>query len=244
MNSIKKVLVGVLATFMFSVAAQAETWVIHTEKDFPPYNFTDQGNFTGLDTEIVELVLSELSIEANYKFAAWQDVVKSVDNNSTHLAFQFAPKPERFQKYNMVGPHRIGKTVLAIPADSQASFSNIKDLAGKKVATVDGYSYTKAFDANAAIQKVQSKDNLASLKKLANKEVDFMIGDMNTIMHLAKTNGMGDKIKVLPSVLQEVPRYIAFPKARKADADRFEKKLKELINNGQIDAIIDKWSRS
>ena len=242
MNSIKKVLIGLLASVMFSVVAQAETWVIHTEKDFPPYNFTDKGNFTGLDTEIVELVLNELSVEADYKFASWQDVVKSVDSNSTHLAFQFAPKPERFQKYNMVGPHRIGKTVLAIPADSGASFSSIKDLAGKKVATVDGYSYTKEFDSNSGIKKVQTKNNLDSLKKVANKEVDFMIGDLNTITHLAKTNGMSGKIKLLPNVLQEVPRYIAFPKAKKTDADRFAKKLKELIASGKIDAIIEKWS--
>lgn len=244
MNVMKKVLISCLATLVFSVAVQAETWVIHTEKDFPPYNFTDQGNFTGLDTEIVELVLSELSIEADYKFASWGDVVKSVDENSTHLAFQFAPKPERFEKYNMVGPHRVGKTVLAIPADSNVSFSNINDLAGKKVATVTGYSYTKEFDANDKIQKVQSADNLDSLKKLANKEVEFMIGDLNTIMHLAKTNGISAQIKVLPNVLQEVPRYIAFPKAKQVDAERFEKKLKELIANGKIEAIIKKWSSS
>ena len=158
------------------------------------------------------------------------------------MAFQFAPRPERFEKYHMVGPHRIGKTVLAIPADSKSQFNSMADLAGKKVATVKGYSYTKDFDSSDKVNKVESANNLESLQKLASKKVDYMIGDMNTILHLTKTNGLEGKVKVLPVVLQEVPRYIAFPKERKADAERFDAKLKELMGNGKIDAIIKKWS--
>ncbi len=240
----KKILLGVFAFSFLSMNtyAETETWVVHTEKEFPPYNFTQQGEFTGLDTEIVELVLSELNVKPDYKFSAWDGVVQSVEENTTDLAFQFAPTPERFTKYNMVGPHRIGKTVISIPADSSDDIANVSDLNGKKVATVQGYSYLEEFDKSEAINKIESANNLESLKKLANKEVDFMIGDLNTILHLAKSNGLDGKIKVLPTVLKEVPRYIVFPKAKVADAKRFEAKLNELISNGKIDAIIQKWS--
>lgn len=242
MNLLKKIVIGFCATAAFSFGVHAETWVVNTEKAFPPYNFVQDGKLTGLDTEIVELVLNELSIDPNYEFKAWEGVVESVDNNTTDLAFQFAPTPDRFKKYNMVGPHRTGKTVIAVPADSANTIKSVSDLSGKTVATVKGYTYLDEFDNNSDIKKLETSSNTESLKKLANKDVEFMIGDLNTIAYLSKENGLDNKIKVLPITLKQVPRYIAFPKEKIDDAKRFEAKLQELMANGKVEAIIQKWS--
>ena len=53
-QAISAVMTVILA--LASVAVQAQTWKIGAERDFPPYNFTKDGEWTGLDTDIVQAV--------------------------------------------------------------------------------------------------------------------------------------------------------------------------------------------
>ena len=221
--------------------AHAEEWIIHAEGEFPPYNFHKEGKFTGVDTEIIERVLSDLKVKPNYNLVPWKRVVRSVDDNLTVFAFQFAPKPERFKKYNMVGPIRVGKTVFFQKKGSKINFNKLEDLKPYKIGTVLGYSYTPEYDKADFLRKEAVKDNNLNVKKLLGSRVDLIIGDLNTINHIAHKLGVSDKIEPLKRVLKEVPRYVAFPKARKAEADRFSTALDKLKKAGEIDKILSRW---
>ena len=150
-------------TISFS-AALSEEWVVHAEGDFPPYNFHKEGKFTGVDTEIIERVLSELKVKPNYKLVPWKRVVRSVDENLTVFAFQFAPKPERFTKYNMVGAIRVGKTVFFQKKGGNISFEKLEDLKAYRIGTVLGYSYTPEYDKADFLKKENVKDNNLNVK--------------------------------------------------------------------------------
>ena len=232
-----------VAVSLFSAQAMAETWVVHSEPEFPPYNFPVDGKHGGMDTEIIERVLAELGVEADHKLVPWARVVASVDENTTDLAYQFAPRPERFEMYHMVGPHRAGQTIFLMNKDKVISYETLEDLKDYKIGTVIGYAYTPEFDEAAFLQKEPVKDNETNIKKLAAGRLDLVIGDRATLAHIAKSEGVYEQLQFSDKVLKEVPRYIAFPKAKGEKAEKFAAKLEELKASGEIQKIIDKWSK-
>lgn len=234
-------LLAVLA--LLAAPARAEEWVVFSEEDFPPYNFFEDKARVGLDHDIVNAVLAEIGVTPVHRTTPWARVVDSVDQNQTDLAYQFAPKPARFESYWMVGPHRTGETVLAVHADDQGAYETLEDFSGKMVGVLQGYSYTPEFDNAGFITKSPTTTNESNVRKLAARRVDAIIGDKSTILYVAGREGVRDQIRILPKALAEVPRYIAFPRPREEKAKRFEAGLNALIARGEIQAIIDRWAQ-
>ncbi|HYD32415.1 MAG TPA: transporter substrate-binding domain-containing protein [Azospirillaceae bacterium] len=224
-----------------ATSANAESWTVTSEENYPPYNFNQDGKRTGMDVEIVEAVLARIDVTPEHRAVPWNRVVNDLDQNQTDIGFQFVGKPERFEKYNMAGPHRAGVTVFAVRADSSIAFDRLEDLTGKKVGIVSGFAYTTDFDQAGFIVKEAATDNLLNLRKLMAGRIDAAIGDLHTLAWLVKQEKIGDKVRFLPRPLAEVPRYIAFPKPRIEQANRFGKALDELKADGTIQSIVAKW---
>ncbi len=230
-------------SFLIAAPLQAETWDTMCEKDFPPYNFIDEnGNKTGLDTEIVKAVMKQIKIELTIKNAPWKRVVSYVDNNKVSFAYQFMGKPERFEKYWMIGPIRNGKTYLAVLKDSPIKdFNSLDDLKGNSIGCVSGYAYSPEFDKSTSLKKDTCKNNILLIKKLVAKRVDVIIIDLNNLSYLSKKQGVYDQIRILPKLIREVPRYVAFPKQQKEKSEIFKKGLEEIKANGTYDKILKNW---
>jgi len=233
-----------LGVSLLALAAtvRAETWIVTSEDNFPPYNYTEDGKRAGLDVEIVGLVLARLGVDADHQAVPWNRVVAAVDNDQTDLAFQFVGTPARFEKYNMVGPHRVGSTVFVVPADSALTFETVENLRDKRVGTVSGFTYAPEFDKADFIVKDAANDNTLSVRKLLGGRVDAIIGDRDTLRFIVRKEGGIGKVKFLPKALVEAERFIAFPKARKDKADRFAAALIQARDAGEIDALFKKWS--
>lgn len=231
---------GVLA--MTFGAARAETWTVVSEENFPPYNYTENGQRVGLDVEIVNAVLARIGVTPEHKGLPWNRVVNDLDQDQTDIAFQFVGRPDRFEKYHMVGPHRSGDTVLVVRSDSTLTFDTLEDLRGRSVGTVQGFTYTPAFDTAVDIRKDPAVDTLLSLRKLVGGRVDAVIGDRLTLIYLARKAGLSASVKVLPKAVDSVPRYIALPRPRSEKAARFAAGLKAIQEDGTLDALIAQWA--
>lgn len=218
-------------------------WIIACETDFPPYNFIDnQGNKTGLDTELISAVLKHLNVNFEIKTFPWKRVVYSLDNNYVDCAFQFVGKPERFEKYWMIGPLRSGITLFAVKKDSSIrDYTSLQDLTPYAIGYALGYSYTPEFDSALFLKKEELRNNTLLVNALVHNRVDLMIGDLNTLSYTAKNNGQYSEIRFLPTILKEVPRYIAFPRERKEQAELFAQGLESIKENGTYARIMKAW---
>lgn len=224
--------------------ARAESWMVVSEDNFPPYNYNDRDGRIGLDVEIVDAVLRHIGVTPEHKGLPWKRVVNDLDTDQTDIAFQFVGRPDRFESYAMVGPFRTGMTVFMVRADSAITFDRLEDLRGRRVGVVQGFTYTPEFDAAGFIDKEAAIDNVLNIRKLVGGRIDAVIGDHYTLQHIARVEGVAGKLRMLPKPLSVVPRYIAFPKSRKDKADRFAKGLEDLKADGTIDAILSRWTMS
>jgi len=239
-QKIFKVIIGsVLAACSSFVNAQ---WEVATDQNFPPYVYQEKGEIKGIHVDIVAAVMKEAG--ENYQLSAypWARVVAVTDNNKVDFSFPWVGKPERFEKYLMIGPLHKGRTVFAVKADNGLSYSTLEDLKGLTIGTVRGYAYEKAFDDADFLQKdAQAKDNVTIIKKLVAGRVDLIIGDENVLREEAKKLGVAEQMRFLEKAVKEAERYAAFPKANEAQARKFEAALKRIKDSGEYDQILDTY---
>ncbi|ASP34890.1 ABC transporter substrate-binding protein [Labrenzia sp. VG12] len=234
---------ALLALLLTPISASGETWLASSETDFPPYNFPAGGKHVGIDTEIVQRVIDGMGEQVLFVQLPWKRVVQSVEQNEVDLGFQFVGTKERFEKFNMVGPFREGITTFMLPRDSVIEFSSLKELKGYLIGTVRGYAYEEEFDRADYLKKEEATDNETNVRKLAAGRLHMIVGDRDTLAFLAKRLGLSDRFRFADTPLAVVPRYIAFPKARSDQAAAFAQKLEEIKASGDIQSIIEKYTR-
>ena len=242
----------VLALVLFGAGnLTAETWLIGCDLYSPPYNFrlkdgkpnADDGIPTGLDTEIVEAVLTEIGVQPEIKFMPWKRVLQLMEADKLDMSFQYKASSERFEKFLIIGPLRAGKTVFAVPKDSSIKeWNDLKDFSGIRVGGIRGYIYTPEFDGASDIKKDVTANNYEQLvKMLALKRFPVIIGDQASIVYTAKQLNLTDKIRLLPKVLQQIDRFVVFPNSKPEMAGRFAHGLNKIRFEGKLDQILAKW---
>ncbi len=238
-------MVGLLAVALVatSVPARAENWIVASEDYFPPYNFTLRGKRTGMDTEIVEAMLKEIDIYPVHRPMTWPEVVRSHDMNEVDVAFQFFTSDRRLERGHLIGPYRVGATVLMVRSDSEINYTRIDDLQGLRIGVVEGFEYTPEFDKSRLFEKGSSSSSVVSFRRLLLGRVDAIVGDLQVLKYLAESEGRMSSVKILPKPLGMMPRYISVPKLRAEKAERLQAAYEKLKQDGTIDAIVRAWER-
>ncbi|MBS4046074.1 MAG: amino acid ABC transporter substrate-binding protein [Alphaproteobacteria bacterium] len=240
-----RVLVAIVtAGLLFHVPSSdaAEVWRIACDDNFPPYNFVDGDKVVGLDAEIVAALVKQAGAEVDFEPQPWSRVQDMLERGEVDAAFQFVGRPDRFEKYFMIGPHRMGRTVFAARSDRDIAVRGLDDLRGYRIGTVRGYTYGAAFDGATHLSKdMTAGDNLQLVRMLVAGRVDLIIGDREALMHFARNAGLHTQMQVLQPAFSEVPRYIAVPRSKPEIAARLEKALTDLRRNGRLAEILRRW---
>ncbi|MBK3733069.1 transporter substrate-binding domain-containing protein [Azospirillum brasilense] len=233
----------VAALVLASAPARAENWTVASEDYFPPYNYTERGKRTGMDTEIVDAMLKDIGVYPVHRPMGWPEVVRAHDENEVDVAFQFFTSPRRLERGHLIGPYRVGATVLMVRSNAEITYTGIEDLRGLRIGVVDGFEYTPEFDRSPLFERVSSSSNVVSFRRLLLGRVDAIAGDSQVLRSLADSEGRTGSVKILAKPLAMVPRYISVPKPRAEKAARLQAAYEKLKQDGTIDAIVRRWER-
>lgn len=227
------------------VSAAEAPWLVYCGEDFPPYAWAD-GNRKprGMDVDITVALLHRLNVPFRVEQMVWSRALVSLDQGVPDILFELVPTPERFEKYQMVGPLRDGQTVFAVRKDSALVFNSLDDLKGLTVGIGRRFSYLPEFDQATHFTRDPAPSDQLSLRKLVSGRVDMVVGDRLALAWKAKREGLLDAIRFLPKPLATVPRYIALPRDRVEKAERLRTALAALQADGTIDAIIRRWGET
>lgn len=233
---------GLLFIGLASQSAAAETWTMVSEDDVPPFVSIEQGHKVGLDVDLIGAVLREAGVEADHRGVPWNRVLQMLDRGKADLGFPFVASPDYSARYILVGPIRLGRSALVGVAGTRIEFKEFGDLKRFVVATVQGYSYSTAFDHAVGLRKDQTATSQSLLlKKLIAERDDLIAGDADTLKALADHDGITRRIAFLPHLIEEAPRYVAFSKNRADKAERFRAALERVRARGDLDRILDHW---
>jgi len=235
----------ILVTFFIPKVLSQESIKIASMDNFAPYNSRGKdGAYIGIDVAIIEAVLNELGIKYTHMPLPWNRAVIEFEKGTADMLFQLEMTPERYEKWNMVGPIRKNNFAYFVQKDSNIrDIKMIKDLKGLDIGLIRGYSYSKEFLDADYLTKAYVTDITQNVNKLMRGRIDIVMENELPFKYESKKMGFENVFRMLPTYSSESERYVAFPKNKKGIriARRFQKKLNELKSNGSIQSILDNW---
>ncbi|WP_339490250.1 substrate-binding periplasmic protein [Pseudomonas sp. EL_65y_Pfl2_R95] len=227
-----------------SLPASAESLLAVADEQFAPYSFSKANSEKpiGMDVDLISAILHEAKLDFQIRLYPWQRVKQMLDQHDADLAFAFAGTAERKQQYRLVGPLRTGATVfMTTHKTAITDWQSLDDLMPYVIGQVRGYAYETNFD-HADLSRDSSAQNPRQLvSMLLAGRIDIIIGDKTQLMYFVHEQNSASKVRVLPHVLVDMPRYAAFNKNDEKNAQAFASALQRLKDNGKLQAIYQQW---
>lgn len=260
MNSLKKIITAILALAMLlSLCAcgskdsagikTVEAGKLHmaTNAAFPPYEMVkDDGSFEGIDVEIAEKIAEKLGLELVVDDMDFGSVIASVKTGKSDIAMAgLTITDERKQNVDFTDTYATGKQVIIVKEGSDIKSAD--DLAGHKIGTQEsttGYAYCSApvEEGGFGEENVIAYTNGATaVQALVEGKVDCVVIDNEPAQKYVAANP-GLIILETPFISEEYAIGVAKDNAALRDA--VNNALKELIADGTVKSIIDKYIKA
>lgn len=222
----------------------AEDWRVVGDEQFAPYSFVTQEDDTprGVDVDLIEAVMKEAGIAYSLRLYPWERVKRMLERGEAEMAFQFAGTPERKAQYQLAGPIRTGSTVfMTTSKTSIRDWQSLDDLNAFVIGQVRGYAYESNFD-KAELRRDTSAQNPRQLvSMLLAGRIDLIVGDRTQLLYFIQEQRAHEQVRLLPTPLVEMPRYVAFAKGDEERARQFSAALEKLRAQGELEKILRKW---
>ncbi len=217
------------------------TFRILTE-EFPPYNFTDNGNINGISTEIVRAIIKKIGHPDNLEVVPWSEGYDLIQKEDNLILFSTTRSPMREDLFKWVGPLVPNNTVFFAKKGSGISIKTLEDARNVKNIGVYKDDFGELLLKKKGFSNLDSVvDNKLNPKKLAEGKIDLWIMNELTGRHMAMQAGLADKIEKVFEVQKDY-MYIAFSKSAPNSAiEVWQKALDEIRADGTFAQIFSKW---
>lgn len=151
---------------------------IYTEH-LPPYNYLENGDFTGYSTEILKAMLKEAGVESRFSMLPWGRAYLNASLEADSLLYTTTRTPEREAVFEWIGP--IGPRKMRLFKLKERRDIQIKteaDLKKYRVGIVRDTSAIKLVVERGLFSKQQIDEaptTTSNMKKLFFKRIDFIL---------------------------------------------------------------------
>lgn len=238
------VLVSVLSSAMLfgckkSETAAADTLIVGTNAEFPPFEYIEQGQIVGFDVDLMNEISKLTGKKVEFKNMAFDSLLIAMQTGKINCIISgMTATDERRQHVNFSTPYFISKQAIIVPENSD--IQKFEDLKGKKIGVVIGYTgdmvVTDMYKDTSSITRYEATGQ--AIMALTAGKVDAAVLDMEPAKEYVANNG---GIKVLDTALAEEEYSIALPKDKTALLDEINKALQTLKENGTYDKIYVKY---
>ena len=248
MKNIKKLLALALAVlFVFSLAACGNSKSLTVEEgkltmatnaSFPPYEYYEGDEIVGIDAEIAALIADKLGLELEIADVEFDSIIPGVQSAKYDMGMAgMTVTDERKEKVNFSDSYAKGVQVVIVKEDSE--IASIDDLDGKKIGvqqSTTGDIYASDDYGEENVTKY-ANGNLA-VEGLKAGKVDCVIIDNEPAKAYVKAN---EGLKILDTTYADEDYAISFNKDNTELQEKVNTALKELIADGSVQKIIDKY---
>ena len=216
-----------------------------TNAAFPPYEMiSDNGGFEGIDVEIATLIAQKLGLELVVDDMEFGSVITSVQGGKSDIAMAgLTVTEERKQNVDFTESYATGVQVIIVPEDSD--IKTVDDLANDKMIGVQdgttGYIYCSSpvEDGGYGEDHVTSYPNGAmAIEALKGGKVDAVVIDNEPAKAFVQANA---GLKILDTEYIVENYAIGISKDNNGLRDAVNNALKELIADGSVKLIVDKY---
>jgi len=248
MNTCKKVLLLLLAAALIlccftGCKKEAKTLTMGTNAAFPPYEYYEGDKIVGIDAEIAAEIAKKLGRTLVIEDMEFGSIITAVQGGKIDMGMAGMTVNEtRLQSVNFSTTYATGIQVVIVKEDSD--IETIDDLMGKKIdvqesTTGDIYASATPEDGGFGEENVERYNKgTEAVLALTQGKVDAVIIDNEPAKAFVKAN---EGLMILETEYAVEDYAIAIRKENTELLQQVDKALKELIADGTVKAIVDKY---
>lgn len=242
-NKITAALAGLaiaLALPAGNAAAQDKELLVATDTAFVPFEFKQDGKYTGFDIELWDAIAKEAGLKYSLRPMDFNGIIPGLQTRNVDVALAgITIREDRKKVIDFSDPYYESGLAILVNQDNN-DIKTAQDLEGKLVAVKIGTATVDYLKENVPNAKLKLFPNINNaFLELATGRVDAVVHDTPNVQYYAKTNGEG-RVKVVGSLKSGDYYGIAFPKGSEL-VPTVNKALKTLQENGTYDALYTKW---
>jgi len=253
LNAILLRLIVILAFLLLTTGEGRAKDIIIAADQWCPYNCVPNSEKEGFQVEIIREVFKPYGLNVIYRNMPYNRAIKLAEEGRIDGVFGTLKKESPYLVYPT---HNAGYSVnvAVTQADNKWWYTALDKLDGKKILTIDGYSYGPTLDAYLKsgkarnIQSMFGEDALQqALNVIAARRADVFFEDKNVAYNAILEMGLVGKVKIAGTITQPQPTYIAFSPLANTQNDlvaKFDKEFEKLKKNGRLAAIYKKYNLS
>ena len=221
------------------------TLTMATNAAFPPYEYIEGGEIVGIDADIAAAIAEKLGLEIQIEDMEFDAIIESVKSGKADIGLAgMTVTPDRAEEVNFTASYATGVQVVIVTEDS--AITSVDDLFAEGASNVIGvqrnttgdlYTTWDLEDAGLATIDRYSK-GAEAVQALKTGKVDCVVIDNEPAKaFVAEVEGL--KILDTEYILEEYAG--AMNKDNAALFDAVNAALEELIADGTVQSIIDKY---
>ena len=245
MKKITALLIALM--LVLSTAACAATLTTGTSCDFPPYEYYDDetGEIVGIEVEIVDLVCEKLGYEMKVEDMQFDSIIAAVVSGKVDVGVSgFTVTEERKQNVDFTTTYTTAKQSVLVPAGT--AITTVDDILnpeneykiGVQIGTTGDLYITGDVESLGLKHSVERFNKYGdAVMALLSGKLDCMIVDDQVAIAFVNAN---EGLAILDTAYALEEYAICFAKESELYAS-FNAALEELIADGTVQAIIDKY---
>lgn len=239
--------VVLLLCIVLTLSCAKENLVVLTE-EFPPFNFTKNGEVTGLSTEVIKAILAETGIAYEIQVNPWKESYDQALSTKNCMLFSTSRTESREDLFKWVGTISPANYSVFALADCEIEITSVEDLKNYKIGITQGDAREAYFQSKGFVigeQLIVAENNAANLAKLKTKEIDFWpMPDAVANYAVNEAGAKPEEIKGI-YVLEDLTKDGYFLAVNKSTPDSIVMKLQAALDkikaDGTYDKILKKW---
>ncbi len=220
------------------------TYIVGFDNAFAPMVFEKDGENQGFDIDLAKKMEAKLGVTFEFQPIDWTLKETELTSKNIDMIWNgYSITPARQEKVLFSEPYMKNRILVIVNKDS--GIKNFADLKNKIVSTQGESSALEALNNNDLSKELAEIVTYASYNDVFNdlktERCDAIAVDETLGLYQIKTAGEQDLYTVLDEDLGSEEYGVGFRKEDTEFVDKFNKALKELKDEGEIDKIYQKW---
>lgn len=220
--------------------AQGKQLLVATDTAFVPFEFKQDGKYTGFDIDLWDAVAQQAGLSYELRPMDFNGIIPGLQTRNLDVALAgITIRDDRKKVIDFSDPYYESGLAVLVGTNND-DIKTAADLDGKLVAVKIGTATVDYLKENVPDAKLKLFPNIDNaFLELATGRVDAVVHDTPNLQYFANTAGKG-QVKVVGSLKSGDFYGIAFPKGSEL-VPVVNKALATLRDNGQYAAIYEKW---
>jgi len=237
MKKFVKLMLISLLSIVISISVFAKNNVVYvgTNAEFAPFEYLDKNKIVGFDIDLLDAISKETGLEFKIQDMAFDGLLPALQTKKVDMVIAGMTATQKAVAFSK--PYFKAKQVVITKGEDK-SLKSFKDLAGKKVGVMLGFTGDTVVSEIKGVKVERFNAAYAAILALSQNKIDAVVLDSEP----AKKYTANNKQFVIANIPAEEEDYaIAFRKNDKELINKVNAALDKIKANGEYDKILKKY---